>query len=163
MEESEEATENHDKETKEKQEKDLTQWKDVEEDCQRALESLPQTEQTHTDEGSQSSSSTKRPKKSGLETMLYLESKAEKEFDLWKEELRIKRKKWGYRRNYSSKQNENNWTTATENMVKIVESFKTQQVNLQQQNDENDDKAPACVSIMTGDDWDQNVDGHREI
>ena len=31
-------------------------------------------------------------------------------------------------------------------MVKIVESFKTQQVNLQQQNDENDDTlaAPAC-------------------
>ena len=91
MEESEEATENHDKETKEKQEKDLTQWKDVEEDCQRALESLPQTEQTHTDEGSQSSSSTK----SGLETMLYLESKAEKEFDLRKEELRIKKEEMG--------------------------------------------------------------------
>ena len=48
-------------------------------------------------------------------------------------------------------------------MVKIVGNFKTQQVNLQQQNDENDDTAPACVSIMTGDDWDQNVDGHREI
>ena len=48
-------------------------------------------------------------------------------------------------------------------MVKIVESFKTQQVNLQQQNDENDDTAPACVSITTRDDWDQNVDGHREI
>ena len=48
-------------------------------------------------------------------------------------------------------------------MVKIVESFKTQQVNLQQQNDENDDRVPACVSIMTGDDWDQNVHGHREI
>ena len=50
-------------------------------------------------------------------------------------------------------------------MVKIVESFKTQQVNLQQQNDENDDTlaAPACVSIMTGDDWDQDVDGHRKI
>ena len=91
MEESEEATENHDKETKEKQEKDLTQWKDVEEDCQRALESLPQTEQTHTDEGSQSSSSTK----SGLETMLYLESKAEKEFDLRKEEFRIKKEEMG--------------------------------------------------------------------
>ena len=95
MEESEEATENHDKETKEKQEKDLTQWKDVEEDCQRALESLPQPEQTHADEGSQSSSSTKRPKKSGLETMLYLESKAEKEFDLRKEELRIKKEEMG--------------------------------------------------------------------
>ena len=95
MEESEEATENHDKETKEKQEKDLTQWKDVEEDCQRALESLPQTEQTHTDEGSQSSSFTTRPKKSGLETMLYLESKAEKEFDLRKEELRIKKEEMG--------------------------------------------------------------------
>ena len=48
-------------------------------------------------------------------------------------------------------------------MVKIVESFKTQQVNLQQQNDENDDTAPYCVSIMMGDDWDQDVDGHREI
>ena len=108
MEESEEATENHDKERKEKQEKDLTQWKDVEEDCQRALESLSQTEQTHTDEGSQSSSSTKRPKKSGLETMLYLESTAEKEFDFEKKNLELKRKKWGYRRNYSSKQNENN-------------------------------------------------------
>ena len=53
-------------------------------------------------------------------------------------------------------------------MVKIVESFKTQQVNLQQQNDENDENddtlaAPACVSIMTGDDWDQDVDGHRKI
>lgn len=69
----------------------MTQWKDVEEDCQRALESLPQTEQTHTDEGSQSSSSTK----SGLETMLYLESKAEKEFDLRKEELRIKKEEMG--------------------------------------------------------------------
>ena len=36
-------------------------------------------------------------------------------------------------------------------MVKIVENFKTQQVNLQQQNDENDDTlaAPACISIMT--------------
>ena len=93
MEESEEATENHDKETKEKQEKDLTQWKDVEEDCQRALESLPQPE--HADEESQSSSSTKRPKKSGLKTMLYLESKAEKEFDLRKEELRIKKEEMG--------------------------------------------------------------------
>ena len=40
MEESEEATENHDKETKERQ-KDLKQWKDVEEVCQSALESLP--------------------------------------------------------------------------------------------------------------------------
>ena len=50
-------------------------------------------------------------------------------------------------------------------MVKIVERFKTKQVNLQQQNDENDDTlaAPACVSIMMGDDWDQDVDGHRKI
>ena len=110
MEESEEATENHDKETKEKQEKDLTQWKDVEEDCQRALESLPQTEQTHTDEGSQSSSSTK----SGLETMLYLESKAEKEFDLRKEELRIKKEEMGLQKELQletkwKQLNDSNW------------------------------------------------------
>ena len=48
-------------------------------------------------------------------------------------------------------------------MVKIVESFQTQQVNLQQQNDENDDAAPACISIMTGDDWDQDIDGHMPM
>ena len=35
--------------------------------------------------------------------MLYLESKAEKEFDLWKEELRIKKEEMGLQ-----KQNENN-------------------------------------------------------
>ena len=92
MEESEEATENHDKRNKRKAGERFDAMK---RDCQRALESLPQTEQTHTDEGSQSSSSTKRPKKSGLETKLYLESKAEKEFDLRKEELRIKKEEMG--------------------------------------------------------------------
>ena len=50
--------------------------------------------QVYADEGSQSSSSKKRPKKSGLETMLYLESKAEKEFDLRKE-IRIKKAEMG--------------------------------------------------------------------
>lgn len=73
----------------------MKQWKDVEEVCQRALESLPQTEQKQANEGSQSSSSRKRPKKSGSETTLYLESKAEKECDLRKEELRIKKEEMG--------------------------------------------------------------------
>ena len=56
----------------------MKQRKDAEEVRQRALESLAQTEKRHADEGSQSSISRKRPEKSGSETMLYLEGKAEK-------------------------------------------------------------------------------------
>ena len=132
MEESQEASENYDKQTKEKQEKDLKQRKDAEEVRQRALESLAQTEKRHADEGSQLSSSRTRPKKSGSETMLYLESKAEKEFDLRKEELRIKKEEMELQKELQLETTRKQ-TTATENMVKIVECFQTQQVNLQQQ------------------------------
>ena len=131
MEESEEASENYDKETKEKQEKDLEQRKDAEEVRQRALESLAQTEKRHADERSQSSSSRKRPKKSGSETMLYLERIAKKEFDLRKE-LRIKKEEMELQKEIQLETTRKQ-TTATENMVKIVEGFQIQHVNLQQQ------------------------------
>lgn len=67
--------------------------KDAEEVRQKALECVAQTGKRHTKEGeqSQSSNSRKRPKKSGSETMLCLQSKAEKEFDLRKEELKMKK------------------------------------------------------------------------
>ena len=75
--------------------------KDTEEVRLRALESLARTEKRHTEEReqSQSSNSRKRPKKSGSETMLYLQSKAEKEFDLRKEELNEERRNGATERN----------------------------------------------------------------
>ena len=64
--------------------------------------------------------------------MLYLETKAEKEFDLRKEELRIKKEEMELQKEIQLKTTRQQ-TTATQNMVKIVESFQIQQVNLQQQ------------------------------
>ena len=101
VEESQEASENYETDTKDKHEKGLKDRKVAEEVRQKALESLAQTEKRHTEERerSQSSNSRKRPKKSGSETMLYLQSKAEKEFDLRKEELNEERRNGATERN----------------------------------------------------------------
>ena len=69
---SEEASENYDKDAKEKQEKGLKDRKDAKEVCQKALESFAQTRKWHSEEAEQSQgSSRKRPKKIRSETMLY--------------------------------------------------------------------------------------------
>ena len=51
--------------------------------------------------------------------MQYLESKAEKEFDLRKEELRIKKEEVGLQKELQL-ETARKQTTATENMVQIV-------------------------------------------
>ena len=135
MEESQEASENYEKDTKDKYEKGLKDRKDDEEVPQKALESLSQTKKWHTEdeEQSQSSNSRRRPKKSGSETMLYLHSKAEKEFDLRKEELKMKKEEMELQKELLQLKAAQKQASATENMVKMLEHFHTQQVNVQQQ------------------------------
>ena len=134
VEESQAASENYKKDSKDKHENGLKDCKDAEEVRQKALESLSETKKRHTEEEeqSQSSNSRKRPKKNGSETMLYLQSKAEKEFDLRKEELKMKKEEMELQKELqlevAPKQ-----ASATENMVKMLEHFQTQQVNVQQQ------------------------------
>lgn len=64
--------------------------------------------------------------------MMYLQTKAEKEFDLRKEEMQLKRQDMEYQREMQleaiRKQN-----STSQNMEKMFEHFQTQQLSLQQQ------------------------------
>ena len=113
--------------------KGLKDRKDAEEARQKALESLAQTRKRHFEEGEQTqSSSRKRPKKTGSETMLYLQSKAEKDYELRKEELKMKKEEMEQQKELDLEATRKQ-ASATENMAKMLEHFQTQQVNMQQQ------------------------------
>lgn len=132
LEETEEALSSHDKETKEKQGKELLDRKKAEEVRQKALESLGQTQKRHGEEKDDCLTSKKKPRKSGTETMMYLQTKAEKEFELRKEEMQLKRQDMEYQKEMQleaiRKQN-----STSQNMEKMFEHFQAQQLSLQQQ------------------------------
>ena len=67
----------------------------------------------------------KKSRKSGTETMLYLQNKADTEFDLKEEEKNLKQK--GMQLEALRKQN-----STTQNLEKMSEHFQTQQLNLPQ-------------------------------
>lgn len=131
LEETEEALSTYDKETKEKQDKELLDRKRAEEVRQKALESLGQTQKRHVEENDDCQRK-KRPRKNGNETMMYLQNKAEREFDLRKEEMQLKRQEMEFQKEMQleaiRKQN-----STTQNVEKLFEHFQTQQLNLQQQ------------------------------
>ena len=128
LEETEEALSSHDKETKEKQGKELLDRKKAEEVRQKALESLGQTQKRHGEEKDDCLTSKKKPRKSGTETMMYLQTKAEKEFELRKEEMQLKRQDMEMQLEAIRKQN-----STSQNMEKIFEHLQTQHLSLQQQ------------------------------
>ena len=91
LEETEGALSNYDKVTKEKQDKDLLDRQNAEEVRQKALESLGQTQKRH--EGERDDCQIKKKsRKSGTSTMLYLQNKEEREFDLRRKEMQLKRR-----------------------------------------------------------------------
>ena len=131
LEETEEALSSYDKETKEKQDKELLDRKNAEEVRQKALESLGQTQKRHVGEKDDCQLK-KKLRKSGTETMIYLQNKAEREFDLRKEEMQLKRQEMEFQKEMQlealRKQN-----STTQNFEKMFEHFQTQQLTLQQQ------------------------------
>ena len=131
LEETEKALGSYDKETKEKQDKELLDRKNAEEVRQKLLESLGQTQKRHVEE-KHDCQIKKKPRKSGTETMVYMQNKAEREFDLRKEEMQLKRQEMEFQKEMQleaiRKQN-----STTQNVEKMFEHFQTQQLNLQQQ------------------------------
>lgn len=71
----------------------------------------------------------KRPRKNGNETMMYLQNKAEREFDLRKEEMQLKRQEMEVQKEM---QLEAIWkqNSTTQNVEKMFEHFQTQQLKL---------------------------------
>lgn len=84
------------------------------------------TEETELDQllQSQSCNSRKRTEKSGSETMLYWQSKANKEFDLRKEELKMMKEEMELQKELQLESAQKQ-ALATENMVKMLEHFQT--------------------------------------
>ena len=122
LEETEEALGSYDKETKEKQDKELLDRKNAEEVRQKALESLGQTQKRHVEEKDDCQIK-KKPQTSGTETMIYLQNKAEREFDLRKEEMQLKRQEMEFQKEMQleaiRKQN-----STTQNVEKCLSIFK---------------------------------------
>ncbi|XP_068735537.1 uncharacterized protein [Montipora capricornis] len=92
-EEADEATGLYDQENKRRQEENQTDRRNAEEVRMKALEGLGETQKRRNEEEKDDSSSlgNRKKRKSGTETMVYLQNKAEKEFELRKEELQMKK------------------------------------------------------------------------
>lgn len=105
--------------------------KNAEEVRQKALESLGQTQKLHVEEKGDCELK-KKPRKSGTETMIYLQNKAELEFDLRKEEMQLKRQEMEFQKEMQLEALRKQNSTA-QNFEKMFEHFQTQQLTLEQQ------------------------------
>lgn len=133
-EEADEATGLYDQENKRKQEENQKDRRNAEEVRMKALEGLGETQKRRNEEEKDDPSSlgSRKKRKSGTETMVYLQNKAEKEFELRKEELQMKKQEMEQQKELLKDEKQNQLLIA-QNTQKMFEQFQSQQVNLQQQ------------------------------
>ena len=95
------------------------------------MESLGQMQKRHVEEKDDCQLK-KNPQKCGTETMMYLQNKAEREFDLRKEEMQLRRQEIEFQEE-SQLEAVRKQNSTTQNRKKMFEHFQTQKLTLKQQ------------------------------
>ena len=123
LEEVDVAAESYDKENAETQEQIVKDCQNAEEVRRRALENLGQTQKRKKDDDEDSPGRKKRD--SGSETLVYLKEKAERDFELKRERMKVKQQEMEIQKEQQVK--------VVESQQKMMEQIQAQQYSFQQQ------------------------------